>query len=107
MQCVSDASTPMGMESALSLTQIFFFNFYVFIYLFSAVLGLHCCTRAFSRYSKWGLPFIVAHRLLTAVVSLAVELGFKVSVVVARGFVAHGMWNLLRPRTKSISPALA
>ena len=107
MQCVSDISAPMGMESALSPTQIFFFNFYVFIYLFSAVLGLHCCTRAFSRYSKWGLPFIVAHRLLTAVVSLAVELGFKVSVVVARGFVAHGMWNLLRPGTKSISPALA
>ena len=76
VQCVSDTSAPMGMESALSLTQIFFFNFYVFIYLFWAVLGLHCCPRAFSRYSEWGLPFIAAHRLLTAVVSLAVELGF-------------------------------
>ena len=54
----------------------FFFIFYVFIYLFLAVLGLHCCTPAFSRYNERGLPFTAAHRLLTAVVSFAVELGF-------------------------------
>ena len=60
VQCVSDASVPMGMESAASLTQTFFFLIfmYVFISLFLAVLGLHCFTRAFPSYSKQGLPFI-------------------------------------------------
>ena len=37
------------------------FMFFVFksIYLFLAVLGLRCCTQAFSSCSKWGLLFVV------------------------------------------------
>ena len=35
-----------------------------------AVLGLRCCTRAFSSCGERGLLFIVIHELLTAVASL-------------------------------------
>ena len=44
-----------------------------FIYLFLAVLGLCCCTRAFCSCCKWGLLFVEVHWLLIAVVSLVVE----------------------------------
>ena len=33
----------------------FLSNFYLCIYLFLAVLGLHCCVRAFSSCGFWGL----------------------------------------------------
>ena len=59
---------------------------YLFIYLFMAVLGLHCCARAFSSCSEWGLLFIAVRRLLTAVACLcsrAQALGVRASVVVA------------------------
>ena len=52
----------------------FFFLIY-FIYLFSAVLGLHCCTWAFSSCSELGLLFVAVRRLLTAVASPVVEHG--------------------------------
>ena len=45
------------------------------MYLFLAVLGLHCCVRAFSSCGKWGLPLVVVHGLLIAVASLVVEHG--------------------------------
>ena len=66
----------------------FFFFFNSFIYLFLAVLGLRCCTRAFSSCGEQGLLFVVVHGLLTAVASLccrARALGPRASVVVARG----------------------
>ena len=46
---------------------------YLFIYLFLAALGLHCCARAFSSCSELGLLFVLVHRLLIAVASLAAE----------------------------------
>ena len=48
----------------------FFFPFFKKIYLIMAVLGLRCCTQAFSRCSEWGLLFVAARGLLGAVVSL-------------------------------------
>ena len=48
---------------------------YLFIYLFMAVLGLHCCAWAFSSLGKRGLLFVVVHGLLIAVASLAAEHG--------------------------------
>ena len=48
---------------------------YLFIYLFSAALGLCCCARAFSSCSERGLLFIAVHRLLIAVASLVAEHG--------------------------------
>ena len=49
----------------VDLLKCIFFN-----YLFLAVLGLRCCTRAFSSCSEWGLVFVVVRRLLIAVASL-------------------------------------
>ena len=40
-----------------------------------AALGLRCCARAFSSFSKQGLLFIVVRGLLIAVASLAEEHG--------------------------------
>ena len=45
------------------------------INLFLAVLGLRCCTRAFSSCGERGLLFIVVHRLLIAVAPLVAERG--------------------------------
>ena len=46
---------------------------YLLTYLFMAVLGLHCCARAFSSCVRWELLFIAVRRLLTAVASLVAE----------------------------------
>ena len=45
--------------------------------LFLAVLGLHCCVRAFSSCSEWGLLFVSVQGLLIAVVSLVAEHGLS------------------------------
>ena len=50
-------------------------KFYLFIYLFLAALGLHCCARAFSSCNERGLLFVAVHGLLIAVASLVVEHG--------------------------------
>ena len=55
-------------------TPLVFFNEFIY-YLFLAVLGLRCCTWAFSSCSERGLLFVVLHGLLIAVASLAVEHG--------------------------------
>ena len=57
---------------------VFFFNFYLFIYLFVyflAVLGLRCCTQAFSSCGERGLLFVTVRRLLIEVASLVAEHG--------------------------------
>ena len=46
-------------------------------FFFLAVLGLHCCTRAFSSCSEWGLLFVAVRGLLIAVASLVVEHGLQ------------------------------
>ena len=58
-----------------SLHIIYLFILYLFIYLFMAALGLHCCARTFSSCSEQGLLFIAVHGLLTAVASLVAEHG--------------------------------
>ena len=50
---------------------LFFFN------LFLAVLGLRCCTQAFSSCGEQGPLFLQVCGLLTAVASLAVEHGLQ------------------------------
>ena len=48
----------------------------LFIYLiFWTVVGLHCCTWAFSSCGEQGLVFIEVHGLLIAVASLVAERG--------------------------------
>ena len=46
---------------------------YLFIYLFLAALGLHCCTQAVFSCIKWGLLFVAVCRLLIVVASLVAE----------------------------------
>ena len=56
----------------LSISSFFcYFNYYLFIYLFLAVLGLRFCARAFSSCGKWGPLFIVVRGPLTMAASLA------------------------------------
>ena len=65
-----------------------------------AVLGLRCCTQAFSSCSKWGLLFVVELGLLIAVASLVAEHGLQAcglqqlwhagSVAVAHGLQSAG-----------------
>ena len=74
-----------------------FFLINLFIYLFLAVLGLHCCTRAFSSCGEQGLLFLVVCRLLISVACLcwgAWALGTQTSVVVAHRFSSCSPWAL-------------
>ena len=84
--------------------------FYLFIYLFMAVLGLRFCARAFSSCGKWGPlfiavrgPFTIAappvagHRLQTR----------RLSSCGSRAQLLRGMWDLPRPGLEPVSPALA
>ena len=87
---------------------VFIFNKFIYLYLVLAVLGLRCCTWAFSSCSERGLLFVVAHGFLIAVASLVAEHGLQArwlqqlrhvgSVVVTRRLqstgsvvVAHGL----------------
>ena len=45
----------------------------LFVYLFMAALGLHCCAQAFSSCGERGLLFVAVCGLLIAVASLVVE----------------------------------
>ena len=64
----------------------------LFIYLFLAALGLHCCSRAFSSCGERGLLFAAVRGLLIAVASRcgAQALGTQASAVVARRFSSCG-----------------
>ena len=52
-------------------TRVFFF----LVFFFLPVLGLSCCTQAFSSCGEWGLLLVAVHRLLIAVASLVAEHG--------------------------------
>ena len=52
---------------------LFFLKFYLFIYLFLAVLGLRFCARAFSSCGKCGPLFIVVRGPLIIAASLVAE----------------------------------
>ena len=43
------------------------------LFFFLAALGLRCYAWAFSSCGKWGLLFVVAHRLIIAVASLLLQ----------------------------------
>ena len=84
----------------------FIFNFFLFL----AVLGLHCCARAFSSCGERGLHFVAVRRLLIVVASLVVEHGLQVrrlSSCGARAQLLCGMWDPPGPGIEPVSPALA
>ena len=104
---------------------IFFFLiylFYLFIYLFLAVLGLRCCAQAFSSCGKRGLLFVAVRGLFSAVASLVAEHGLqahglsscgsralerRLSSCGSRAQLLRGMWDLPRPGLEPVSLALA
>ena len=49
--------------------------FYLFMYIFLAVLGLRCCVLAFSSCGERGLLFVAVRGLLIAVASVVAEHG--------------------------------
>ena len=65
-----------ALPTGVGTNRIFFFFFLInyFIYLFFAVLGLHCYAWAFSSWGERGLVFIVVRGLLV-VASLVAEHG--------------------------------
>ena len=86
------------------------------------MLGLRCCTQAFSSCGKRGLLFVASCRLLIVVASLVVEHGLWVhglsscglraledrhSSCGARASLLHSMWDLSGPGIEPVSPALA
>ena len=59
-----------------TISRLYFFNTFIdFICLFLAMLGLHCCTQAFSSCGERGLLFVAVRGLLIAVASLVAEYG--------------------------------
>ena len=88
----------------------FFFNFYLFIYLFMAVLGLCFCAWAFSSCGKWGPLFIAVRGLLIIVASVVGEYRLqtrRLSNCGSRAQLLRGLWDLPRPGLEPVSPALA
>ena len=88
----------------------FFFNFYLFIYLFMALLGLSFCARAFSSCSKWGPLFIAVRGPLTVAASVVAEHRLqtrRLSNCGSRAQLLRGMWDLPRTGPEPASPALA
>ena len=67
----------MSLEAQGLVWKFFFFFFLIIylIYLFLAVLGLHCCTRAFSSCSERVLLFVVVRGLPIAVAYPVAEHG--------------------------------
>ena len=71
------------------------------------VLGLQCCAQAFSSLDEQGLLLVVAS---LAVVSLVKSTGARrmgFSSCGARAYLLCGIWNLPKPGTEPVSPALA
>ena len=84
--------------------------FYLFIYLFMAVLGLHFCAKAFSSCGKRGPLFIAVRGPLTIAASLVAEHRLqtrRLSSCGPRAQLLRGMWDLPRPGLEPVSPALA
>ena len=73
--CARKANIFVNCYSHLQESAIVFFSNLFNFYLFLAVLGLHCCVRAFSSCGEWGLLLVVVCGLLIAVASLVVEHG--------------------------------
>ena len=67
--------THHSVSTVTTFDRSFFSLINLFIYFFLAVLGLRCCTWAFSSCGEWGLLFVAVCRLLTAVASLVAEHG--------------------------------
>ena len=87
----------------------FFFNIYLFIYLWLCWVFVFCA-RAFSSCGKRGPLFIAVRRPLTIVASLVAEHRLqtrRLSSCGSRPQLLRGMWDPPRPGLEPVSPALA
>ena len=85
-------------------------NFYLFIYLFLAVLGLRFCARAFSSCGERGPLFIAVRGPFTVAASLVAEDKLQMHRLSSCGAWTQlllGMWDLPRPGLEPVSPPLA
>ena len=93
-----------------SLIHFFFLIFYLFIYLFMAVLGLRFCARAFSSCGKRGPFFIAVRGPLTIAASPAAEHRLqtrRLSNCGSRAQSLRGLRDPPSPGREPVSPALA
>ena len=84
--------------------------FYLFIYLFLAVLVLRFCARALPSCGERGPLLIAVRGPLTITASLVAEHRLQtrgLSSCGSRAQLLRGMWDLPRPGLKPVSPALA
>ena len=72
--CVSVCGSSFWRECPVVFIFVYI-NFFNFIYLFLAALGLRCCAWAFSSCGEQGLLLVAVHGLLIAVASLVAEHG--------------------------------
>ena len=72
-------------QGCASESSLYFFSPFIYLFLFLAVLGLHCCTRAFSSCTELGLLLVAVHRLLTALASPVWSTGSRVCGLNSRG----------------------
>ena len=107
-------------QALFGFLHFFLFVCFAFLVIFnlladSFILGLHCCTWAFSSFREWGLLWVAVHSSLTAAASLAVEHRFQVHKLqqlrlpgsrawAHRLQLLHVMWNLPRPGIKPVTP---
>ena len=104
------------------MSLVIFFLTFIYLCLFLAVLGLHCCMQAFSGYSDWGILCCglqayhcgglsccrgqVLGTGLSSLSSWALEhTGFRSCGPLAK--MLFGMWDLPRLGLQPLSPALA
>ena len=95
--------------SGLSILLIFFFNKFIYLFIF-AVLGLRFCARAFSSCGKRGPLFTAVRGPLTIAASLVAEHRLQTCRLSSCGSQAQllrGMWDPPGPGPEPVSPALA
>ena len=107
----SDGTHQSSIKQLAEILEILFIYLFIYIYLFIfnkfiyvinlflAVLGVRCCTWAFSSCGERGLLFVVVRGLLIASgfsCCRAWALGMRASVVVAHGLSSCGSWALER-----------
>ena len=86
--------TLSGKIPPLSYTGYFYSIYiYLFVCLFMAALGLHCCARSFSSCSEQGLLFVEMHRLLIAVASLVRSMGSQYAGFSSCSMRAQWLWR--------------
>ena len=98
----------------------FFFNKFIYLFIFLAALGLRCCVQAFPSCGEQELPFVAVRGLLIAVASLVAEHGLqgfsscgsralerRLSSCGTRPQLLRGMWDLPGPGLEPMPPALA